>query len=72
MAEPAGQQSTTSLPWRVRVCRGGWKVVYGFLATFIVTIVLPKVVELIFSDKPLRSLPYLWPILEAIIPRDTQ
>jgi hypothetical protein len=25
MAEPAGQQNTTSLSWRVRVCRASWK-----------------------------------------------
>ena len=67
MAEPGGQQSTISLPWRVRACRAGWKVVRYIWATFLLTLVLPKVVEVLFSDKPLRSLPNLWPILKAII-----
>ncbi len=67
MAEPAGQQSTTLLPWWVRVCRVGWKVVRYFWATFLLTLVLPKAVEMLFSDKPLRSLPNLWPLLEVII-----
>src|SRR6266699_2998338 len=67
MAERAKQQSTTSLPWWVRTCRAGWKVVRFFWAIFILTLVLPKAVEVLFSDKPLRSLPNLWPILEAIV-----
>ena len=67
MAEPAGQQSTTSLSWRVRVCRVGWEAVRYFWATFFLTLVLPKTVEMLFSDKPLRAFPNLWPILKAII-----
>ena len=67
MAERAEQQSTTSLPWWGRVCRAGWKVVRFFWAIFILTLVLPKAVDVLFSDKPLQSLPNLWPILEAIV-----
>ncbi len=67
MAERAEQQSTTSLPWWGRVCRAGWKVVRFFWAIFILALVLPKAVDVLFSDKPLRSLPNLWPILEAIV-----
>src|SRR6266566_2537829 len=67
MAERAEQQSTTSLPWWVHTCRAGWKVVRFFWAIFILTLVLPKAVDVLFSDKPLRSLPNLWPILEAIV-----
>ncbi len=67
MAEPVGQQNTTFLSWRVRVCRAGWKGVRYIWATFFLTLVLPKAVEVLFSDKPLRSLPNLWPILEVII-----
>ncbi len=36
MAEPAGQQNTTSLSWRVRVCRAGWKVLLYVWGTLIV------------------------------------
>jgi hypothetical protein len=32
-----------------------------------VTLVLPKVVDVLFSEKALQSLPNLWPILEVII-----
>src|SRR5258708_4847146 len=67
MAERAEQQSTTSLPWWVSTCRAGWKVVRFFWAIFLLTLVLPKAVDVLFSDKPLRSLPNLWPILEAIV-----
>src|SRR6266702_8297679 len=67
MAERAEQQSTTSLPWWGRVCRAGWKVVRFFWAIFLLTLVLPKAVDVLFSDKPLQSLPHLWPILQAII-----
>lgn len=67
MAERAEQQSTTSLSWRVRVCRVGWEAVRYFWATFLLTLVLPKAVEMLFSDKPLRALPNLWPILKAVI-----
>jgi NACHT domain len=67
MAERAEQQSTTSLPWWDRVCRAGWKVVRYFWAIFILTLVLPKAVDVLFSDKPLQSLPNLWPILQAIV-----
>jgi len=67
MAKQTEQQSTTSLPWWVRVCHAGWKVVRFFWAIFLLTLVLPKAVDVLFSDKPLRSLPNLWPILEAII-----
>src|SRR5450759_976514 len=67
MAEPAEQPNSTALPWWVRACRVGWKGVRYFLATFLLTLVLPKAVEMLFSDKSLRSLPNLWPILEAII-----
>ncbi len=67
MSERAEQQSTTSLPWWGRVCRAGWKVVRFFWAIFILTLVPPKAVDVLFSDKPLRSLPNLWPILEAIV-----
>jgi hypothetical protein len=64
MAEPAGQPNSTALPWWVRACRVGWKVVRYFWATFLLTLVLPKAVEMLFSEKPLRSLPNLWPILQ--------
>src|SRR6266567_3912593 len=67
MAERAEQQSTTSLPWWGRVCRAGWKVVRFFWAIFLLTLVLPKAVDVLFSDKPLRSLLNLWPILQAIV-----
>src|SRR5947209_2774302 len=67
MAELEEQQSTTYLPWWGRVSRAGWKVVRFFWAIFFLTLVLPKAVEVLFSDKPLRSLPNLWPILEAIV-----
>src|SRR6266566_8847946 len=67
MSERAEQQSTTSLPWWGRVCRAGWKVVRFFWAIFILTLVLPKAVDVLFSDKPLRSLPNFWPILQAIV-----
>ncbi len=67
MAERAEQQNTTSLPWWVRACRVGWKAVRYIWVTFLVTLVLPKAVEVLFSDKPLRSLPNLWPVLQAII-----
>jgi len=67
MAEPAGQPNSTALPWWVHTCRIGWKGIRYFWATFLLTLVLPKAVEMLFSEKPLRSLPNLWPILEAII-----
>ena len=67
MAERAEQQSTTSLPWWVRTCLVGWKAVRYFWLTFFLTLVLPKVVEVLFSDTPLRSLPNLWPLLQAIV-----
>src|SRR6266566_10040929 len=34
---------------------------------FLLTLVLPKAVDVLFSEKPLRSLPNLWPILEVIV-----
>ena len=67
MAERAEKQSTPSLPWWVRTCRVGWKAIRYFWVTFFLTLVLPKAVEVLFSDKPLRSLPNLWPLLEGIV-----
>jgi hypothetical protein len=67
MAESVEQQSTTSLPWWVRVCHAGWIAVCYFWVTLLLGLVLPKALDLLGSDKPLQSLPYLWPILKAII-----
>ncbi len=54
-------------PWRVRICRVGWKGIRFIWVTFLLAFVLPKAVEVLFSDKPLRSLPNLWPLLEGIV-----
>jgi hypothetical protein len=67
MAELVEQQSTEPLPWWIHTCRVGWKVVRYFWATFLVALVLPKAVDVLFSEKPLRSLPTFWPILEVVI-----
>jgi NACHT domain-containing protein len=40
MAEPAGQQSTTSLSWRVRVCRASWKGLLFVWGTLILGILI--------------------------------
>ena len=58
---------STAHSWWVRICRVGWKIIRFFWVTFILAFVLPKAVEVLFSDKPLRSLPNLWPILEGIV-----
>jgi predicted lipid-binding transport protein (Tim44 family) len=67
MASAPEQPASSPPSWWQRTCRVGWKAVRYFWATFLLTLVLPKGVEVLFSDKPLRSLPNLWPILEAII-----
>ncbi len=64
---PPDDVSSAAHPWWVRICRVGWKIIRFFWVTFILAFVLPKAVEVLFSDKPLRSLPNLWPLLEGIV-----
>ena len=67
MAERTEKQSTTSLPWWVRTCHVGWKAARFFWVTVVLGLLLTEAVGVLFSDKPLRSFPNLWPILEVIV-----
>src|SRR6266566_2709423 len=67
MAERSEQQSTTSLPRWVRISRVGLKFMLWIWGTLIAGTLLGKFVDVLFSDKPIQSLPNLQLFLEAII-----